>query len=105
MDVKQFIRSMETKLKIRLFSLEYQLILGMYDHGPMHTVTLQRWSEISPRSFHYTLHKLVSSGLVYKTNDEDDQRRKLNCLHGWVSDTLDQVHAELKQWSEHPPAQ
>ena len=105
MNVIQFVRSIETKLKVKLFSLEYQLILGMYDHGPMHTIALQKWSGMSPRSFHNTLNRLVIRGLVTKQADNNDLRRKFNCLENWVTATLDEVHRDLSTWSAKLPVE
>lgn len=103
MDVMAFVRRTETLLKMRMFSQEYRLILIVYDNGPTHTLDLQKRSGISSRSFHNTLQRLVNCGLILKTNDETDRRRKRNCLAEWVRATLDEIHRELRQWSNRLP--
>jgi len=99
MDVMTLVRRMEALLKMRMFSYEYQLILIVYDNGPTHTIDLHSRSGMPSRSFHNTLQRLVNRGLIFKTDDESDQRRKRNCLPDWARATLDEIHRELRQWS------
>lgn len=98
-----FVRNLERKLMIRVFSPSYLLILGLYDNGDMPTTKLHRWSGLSTRSFYHTLNRLIANGLVIKLQDDEDRRRKYNQLNCSVRCDLDQIHRDLRKWSRQLP--
>ena len=97
--LETFIVRMRERLKIRIFSNEFQILLMLYDKGLLTTGQLLALIDASPGVFYIALRRLTDLRHIRELPDPADGRQKLNHLTDQARDILDQIHLELREWS------
>lgn len=67
-------KDIEARLKLRPLSLEFEILVALYQNGPMPSSRLMGLTHGSIATFNGLLRGLVARGLVVATKDETDRR-------------------------------
>lgn len=99
-DLREIVQRLRSRLGLRFFTCEYQIILWIYNEGPLRVSELLERSEASPRSFYNALRHLTELGMLLPEGDAVDQRRKRYAIAPWVQQAMDGIYAGLDEWIE-----
>ncbi|MCB2087567.1 MAG: hypothetical protein KDD98_01920 [Sphingomonadaceae bacterium] len=93
------VRRLEGRLKTRIFTTEFQIVMWLYDESPRTTGQLLEMSDVSPGAFYKCLGRLHDLGLIHVTADNGDRRRKCYCLSEKAHKVLVKTIAQWGDWT------
>lgn len=95
---EQFVRNTTSRLRIRFFSADYQIILTLYDRRSVLAGELFEASGASSTKFYTALNQLTARGLILADQEEGDHRRRRYHLPDGVRSLIDRIHEGLHAW-------
>ncbi|WP_221403601.1 MarR family winged helix-turn-helix transcriptional regulator [Croceicoccus naphthovorans] len=103
-DLDIFLGQIVHHLKLKIFSPEYTLLLGLFSNGHMSGTELKDWSNLPHASFYIKLKRLISEGHVCDVGDSSDHRKARLALSDTTRQLISDVHGELEAWAGKLPA-
>lgn len=101
--LENFISKLRTLLKIPIFSVEYSILIGLYDHDTINTIALKDWTKIPHGSFYSALRILISKDLVVRSTVDADLRQVQLALSDQTRTAIDDAHIILSEWANGLP--
>jgi DNA-binding MarR family transcriptional regulator len=99
-----FSRRLESRLGIRQFSSEYQILINLYDRCELSTGDLLATSSVSATKFYLSLRKLHAQGLLLTGLDDRDKRKVRYRLTDKARSNMDEIHRRVLVWFQPEPA-
>lgn len=95
----RFFRSIRDKLKIKSFTVDYQILMFLYEYKSSSSGELFAMCDASRTTFYVSLKRLLFSGLVDSNQNGTDHRQKYYFLPEWVRQTLNDSHKQIGVWA------
>lgn len=101
--LKNFISRLRDLLRIPIFSVQYTMLIGLYDHTEINTIALKNWANIPHGSFYSALKILIESNLVIRSSVDTDLRQVQLVLSDQTRNAIDRAHVVLHDWAQTLP--
>lgn len=85
----------EQSLNIRYYSIEFCIVIHLYEMAEARAVDIFNSGKYSSTSFYYTLKRLADMGILTCTADASDSRSKIYALSDHVRLVLDRAHRQI----------
>lgn len=85
------ILELESKLKLRLITGDFELLSWLYFNGPTKSRDLAVRTKTSIANFQIILRRLKSSGIIVSLNTEEDGRVRVYDLSTQIRDEFDMI--------------
>jgi DNA-binding PadR family transcriptional regulator len=91
----QHVQTIEDNLGIQYYSIEFRIVIQLYDLREARAIDLFNSGRFSSTSFYYTLKRLTDMGVVNCTAAVADSRSKIYRLSDHVRAVLDHAHRRI----------
>ena len=85
----------EQSLNIRYYSIEFCIVIHLYEMVEARAVDIFNSGKYSSTSFYYTLKRLADMGILSCNADASDNRSKIYALSDHVRSVLDRAHRQI----------
>ncbi len=96
--INQFFRGIESDLKIRFFTPEYEFILLLYEYGRQSPSDISSLSKASPSTIYNIIRRLTKKDIIEFETDALDRRKKYYFLTEGSRVVLDQLHKGIRMF-------